>query len=158
MLSWLAEVKIRFTVTALTVLESAGTVNITVEKEGAHVNNFTIFLTTADGTAQGVPIVIIAVVIITAILHTSNPYMLSLLRVSSPANEDYSSHSTQLTFSTESSQMVSISIINDDIHEKMEQFTVQLSLPSGSTGVVLDQNSTIVQIVDEDSGHLIAKC
>ena len=45
---------------------------------------------------------------------------------------------------------ITIPIINDDIHEEMEQFTVQLSLPSGSTGVVLDQDSTTVQIVDED--------
>ena len=66
------------------------------------------------------------------------------------AYEDYNSHSSQLTFSTESSQMVSIPIINDNIHEEMEQFTVQLSLPSGSTGVVLDQDSATVHIVDED--------
>ena len=45
---------------------------------------------------------------------------------------------------------VCIPIINDDIHEEMEQFTVHLSLPSGSTGVVLDQDSATVQIVDED--------
>ena len=52
--------------------------------------------------------------------------------------------------SSESYQMVYIQIINDDIREEMEQFTVQLSLPSGSTGVVLDQDSATVQIVDED--------
>ena len=52
--------------------------------------------------------------------------------------------------SSESYQMVYIQIINDDIREEMEQFTVQLSLPSGSTGVVLDEDSATVQIVDED--------
>ena len=45
---------------------------------------------------------------------------------------------------------MSIPIINDDIREEMEQFRVQLSLPSGSTGVALDQSSATVQIVDED--------
>ena len=51
---------------------------------------------------------------------------------------------------SDSSQMMSILITNDDIREEMEQFTVQLSLPSGSTGVVLDQDSATVHIVDED--------
>lgn len=68
----------------------------------------------------------------------------------SPANEDYVPHSTQLIFFSESSQMAFITIIDDDIREEMEQFSVQLSLPSGSTGVVLDQDSATVQIVDED--------
>ena len=52
---------------------------------------------------------------------------------------------------SQQSRSVTIPIRNDDIHEEMEQFTVQLSLPSGSTGVVLDQDSATVQIVDEDS-------
>ena len=50
----------------------------------------------------------------------------------------------------QSEQSVTILIVNDDIQEEKEQFTVQLSLPSGSTGVVLDQDSATVQIVDED--------
>ena len=51
---------------------------------------------------------------------------------------------------SETVRFILIPIINDDIREEMEQFRVQLSLPSGSTGVVLDQSSAIVQIVDED--------
>ena len=51
---------------------------------------------------------------------------------------------------SEQSVTVTIPIINDDIREEMEQFRVQLSLPSGSTGVALDQSSATVQIVDED--------
>ena len=47
--------------------------------------------------------------------------------------------------------MVTITITNDNIHEEREQFDVQLSLPSGSTGVVLDPDSATVHIVDEDS-------
>ena len=51
---------------------------------------------------------------------------------------------------SETVRFILIPIINDDIREEMEQFRVQLSLPSGSTGVVLDQSSATVQIVDED--------
>ena len=51
---------------------------------------------------------------------------------------------------SDQSRTITIPIINDDVHEKMEQFTVQLSLPSDSTGVVLDQDSATVQIADED--------
>jgi len=51
---------------------------------------------------------------------------------------------------SDSFEMMSILITNDDMREEMEHFTVQLSLPSGSTGVVLDQVSATVHIVDED--------
>jgi len=51
---------------------------------------------------------------------------------------------------SEQSRTVTIPIINNDVREEIEHFTLQLSLPNGSTGVVLDQNSTTVQIMDED--------
>ena len=73
-----------------------------------------------------------------------------------PVGDDYSAISlepNEVVFSpseSEQSRNVTISIINDNVHEETEQFTVQLSLPSGSTGVVLDEDSATVQIVDED--------
>ena len=73
-----------------------------------------------------------------------------------PAGGDFTALSpepSEIVFSpAESGQSrnVTISIINDVIHEETEQFTVQLSLPSGSTGVVLGQNLATVQILDED--------
>ena len=66
-LFWLVEVRIRFTLVALTVAESAGTVNLAVEREGASAHNFTILLTTADGSARGLLNVVITVVINNAI-------------------------------------------------------------------------------------------
>ena len=51
---------------------------------------------------------------------------------------------------SEQSRTVTIPIINNDVREEIEHFTLQLSLPNGSTGVVLDQDSTTVHIIDED--------
>ena len=75
----------------------------------------------------------------------------------SSANDDYIALSPEpygiifLKFHSKPSITITIPIINDNVHEEMEQFTVQLSLPSGSTGVVLDQDSATVHIVDDDS-------
>ena len=48
------------------------------------------------------------------------------------------------------SRNVTIPIIHDNIREDIEQFTVHLRPSSGSTGVVLDQDTATIQIVDED--------
>ena len=56
------------------------------------------------------------------------------------------------------STYVYITIINDNIHEDREQFTVWLSLPSGSTGVVLGRDSVTVEIRDEDRECLEMEC
>jgi len=50
---------VKFAVTDIKVLESAGTVNLTIETEGESVKNFTILLTTANGTARGLSIQIL---------------------------------------------------------------------------------------------------
>ena len=50
---------VRFAVTDIKVLESAGTVNLTIESEGESAKNFTILLTTANGTARGLSIKIL---------------------------------------------------------------------------------------------------
>ena len=64
---------------------------------------------------------------------------------------DFVELSVEESFSlSETVRYILIPIINDDIREEIEEFTVQLSLPSGSTGVVLDQDSATVQILDED--------
>ena len=59
---------------------------------------------------------------------------------------------------SQQSRSVTIPIHNDDVHEEVEQFTVQLSLPSGSAGVVLDQDTATVQIVDEDRECVSVEC
>ena len=84
--------------------------------------------------------------------------------VLTPSVGDYRAlnpESKELYFSpshSDQSTTIPIQIINDDIREEMEQFTVQLSLPSGSTGVVLDQDSATVEIVDEDRECVAVEC
>ena len=47
--------------------------------------------------------------------------------------------------------MVSVTIINDEVLEGDEEsFSGQLSLPSGSTGVVIGQGVSTATIEDED--------
>ena len=49
------------------------------------------------------------------------------------------------------SQVVMVPIINDNLIERVEQFTAQLSVPSGQDGVMLGANTTTVEITDDDS-------
>ena len=50
----------------------------------------------------------------------------------------------------ETVKMVSVTIINDEVLEGEESFSGQLSLPSGSTGVVIGQRESTATIEDED--------
>ncbi len=51
----------------------------------------------------------------------------------------------------ETVKMVSVTIINDEVLEgDQESFSGQLSLPSGSTGVVIGQGVSTATIEDED--------
>jgi len=52
--------------------------------------------------------------------------------------------------STETSQIVMVPILADDILEGVEQFTAMLSLPAGRVGVVLGANMATVEITDDD--------
>ena len=66
----------------------------------------------------------------------------------SAAGEDYTITSVTLTFqAADTSQIVMVSILP----EGTEQFTAQLSLPAGQTGVVLGAATTTVEIADDDS-------
>ena len=54
---------------------------------------------------------------------------------------------------TENSQVVNVPIFNDNVSEDVEQFTVELSLPSvvgQQSGGVLVGNTASVQIIDDD--------
>ena len=44
-----------------------------------------------------------------------------------------------------------VPILLDNTFEGAEQFTAQLSLPAGQTGVVLGAATTTVEIADDDS-------
>ena len=69
----------------------------------------------------------------------------------SAAGEDYTTTSVTVTFqAAESSQVVMVPILPDTLLEGVEQFTAQLSLPAGQTGVVLGANTATVEITDDD--------
>ena len=68
------------------------------------------------------------------------------------AGEDYTATSETVTFlPTEMSKVVMVPIRNDDIFEGLKQFTAQLSIPAGETGVMLGAAVATVDITDDDS-------
>ena len=72
----------------------------------------------------------------------------------SAAGEDYTATSVTLTFQpTENLQVVIVPILNDNVSEGVEQFTVELSLPSvigQQSGGVLVGDTGSIQIIDDD--------
>ena len=72
----------------------------------------------------------------------------------SAAGEDYTATSLTVTFQpTENSQVVIVPILNDNVSEGVEQFTVELSLPSvigQQSGGVLVGDTGLIQIIDDD--------
>ena len=144
--------RIGFLSHAYEVTESTGSVIVQVVKNGSNDIAVSVLLNTTAGTALGNNT--------HGTVTKMNSTIDTVRRLSWPSlfsvGGDYTALSlepNELLFSpaqSEQTRMVTILIINDDIREEMEQFTVQLSLPSGSTGVVLDQDTATVQIVDED--------
>ena len=64
---------------------------------------------------------------------------------------DYTPTSSIVTIqAAETSQVVMVPILPDNILEGVEQFTAQLSLPAGQDGVVLGANMASVAITDDD--------
>ena len=52
--------------------------------------------------------------------------------------------------SNENKKWITIGLVDDQIREQSESFTVELSLPNKTNGVVLEQNTTSVLIDDDD--------
>ena len=68
-------------------------------------------------------------------------------------NGDYiSSQSVAVLFFSpdESQQSFTVEIVNDEVREDTEVFFIELSLPSNTNGVVLDQTSATIHIIDDD--------
>ena len=54
----------------------------------------------------------------------------------------------------ETEQFVEVAIEDDNVFEESEAFMAVLSLPVGSTGVVLDSASQATAIIEDDDGKL----
>ena len=132
-------VSVRFNANIYFAMESNGSVTVDLERVGDSDVSVEVLLTTVAGTAEG-----------ELLLCHFEGLCLSLLFLLANVDFEIVTFQEVVIIPSESFKMVSIPIINDEIREEMEQFTVQLSLPSGSTGVVLDQDSATVHIVDED--------
>ena len=139
-------VALMFTVDTYTAVESNGSITVVLEKTGDSDVSVEVLLSTMAGTAEGE-------------LLCANSKVSFYHQCLCSGNVDFEVMTSQevVVISSASFHLVSIPIINDDIREEVEQFTVQLSLPSGSTGVVLDQDSATVEIVDEDSEY-VCRC
>ena len=69
----------------------------------------------------------------------------------SAAGADYTATSLTVTIqAAETSQVVMVPILIDTTFEGIEQFTAQLSLPAGQSGVVLGASMASVEITDDD--------
>ena len=68
--------------------------------------------------------------------------------------DDYRLLSNKLTFSSQSAQNASVLITLDRVREEIEEFRVQLHLPENSTGLGLQHDTALVQIIDEDRKSL----
>ena len=143
--------RIRFSTSVYEVTESVRFVNVQVVKNGSNDIAVSVHFSTSVGTALG------------KYIHCRNRGNLKhhskgevCIYYLIPPVGDYTALSpepNELLFSPGQSlqfRNVTIPIIHDNIREDIEQFTVHLSLPSGSTGVVLDQDTATIQIVDED--------
>lgn len=67
-------------------------------------------------------------------------------------NFDYAAVSNRqvMIAANEDSVIVTVTILNDVIAENMERFSVSLTLPDASSGVVLNVSSAVAAIVDND--------
>ena len=67
------------------------------------------------------------------------------------AGEDYTATSTVITFGPDDAEMaVTIPLINDNVVEGQENFTVVLSLDSPPPNVELEQSEVLIIITDDD--------
>ena len=69
----------------------------------------------------------------------------------SAAGEDYTTTSVIVIFQgADTSQVVMVPLLADNLADGVEQFTAQLSLPAGQDGVMLGAAMATVEITDDD--------
>ena len=74
----------------------------------------------------------------------------------SVAGEDYTATSVTVMFqAAETSKVVMVPILADDLTDGVEQFTAQLSLPAGQDRVMLGTDMATVEIIDDDCESFI---
>ena len=72
----------------------------------------------------------------------------------SAAGADYTATLVTVTIqAAEISQVVMVPILSDNILERVEQFTAQLSLPAGQPGMMLGASMASIEITDDNCKH-----
>ena len=136
-----AVVTIGFNTAAYTLLEDAGSVNVTVSVvNGTLARNVVVSLSTeSGGTATGNLITLI-------LLPNENIFFFS----TTPAGTDYNDTTVTLIFdATISTQMVIVSILDNSVVEDTE--FINLALTSEDNAVMLNSASAKINIEDVDS-------
>ena len=152
-------VKVQWEATAYTYSENIGTVQLVLHKVGFTVSNVSVEVMTVVGNATGMTnqayesspdnilclqCALMDLVLPTAIIH--NMYFIFFSAV-----EDYEAdNSTNITFSpAQTSATVSVTIVDDDVLEGVEQFTVEVVATGGQERVDVGGAASIF-ISDDD--------
>ena len=136
-----AVVKIGFNTVAYTLLEDAGSVNVTVSiLNGTLARNVVVTLSTeSDGTATGE----------FNILYPDESQHNIRLSYITPAGTDYIDATITLMFdATISTQMVTVLVLNDNVVEDTE--FINLALTSVESAVILNPATARINIEDVD--------
>ena len=121
-------VRVRWGVTTHTVSEDSGTVHLVLLKEGFTVSNVSVKIITVACSAIGKSG--------QACQTGSEIYISVTCYTLFSASEDYEAIASNITFSpVQTSAMVSVTIVDDDLLEDVEQFTVEVVATGGQERV-----------------------
>ena len=145
-------VTVQWGATAYTYSEDCGTVQLVLLKEGSTVSNVSVEVVTVAGNATGMTSQACQLVLKYVTTCFINLILLYLLYTSSlSAPEDYEAiNSSTIIFSpTQTSAMVSVTIVDDDVLEDVEQFTVEVVATGGQERVDVGDAASVF-ISDDD--------
>ena len=122
-------VKVQWEDIAYTVSEHSGTVQLVLLKVGSTVSNVSVEVMTVVGNATGMTSEACQLVlryVTTCFISLSSLYLLYTSSLSAPEDYEAINSSTIIFSPTQTSAMVSVTVVDDDVLEDVEQFTVEV--------------------------------